>query len=289
MRTIQLLHLLLCSVLLLVSSRALADRFADVQIEATELAPGLYMLTGAGGNMAVLTGDDGILLIDAQFAEMAGKIEAKLSELAEGQTLQVLVNTHFHGDHVGGNAKLAADSRIIAHDNVRKRLQADSNFPAEGLPNLTFTDQLSLHMNGQHILLTAMQPSHTDGDSIVWFKAANVVHMGDLMFEGRFPFIDTNAGGNLQAYMDVTRHVIASIDASTQVIPGHGVLTNQAGLERELRMMEATLAQVQQFKAEGLTLEAMIARGLGERWQDWHWNFITEERWIRTLYQALAD
>ncbi|MEE2002639.1 MBL fold metallo-hydrolase [Alkalimonas sp. MEB108] len=289
MRTIQLLHLLLCSVLLLVSSRALADRFADVQIEATELAPGLYMLTGAGGNMAALTGDDGILLIDAQFAEMAGKIEAKLSELAEGQTLQVLVNTHFHGDHVGGNAKLAADSRIIAHDNVRKRLQADSNFPAEGLPNLTFTDQLSLHMNGQHILLTAMQPSHTDGDSIVWFKAANVVHMGDLMFEGRFPFIDTNAGGNLQAYMDVTRHVFASIDANTRVIPGHGELTNRAGLERELRMMEATLAQVQQFKAEDLTLEAMIARGLGEQWQDWHWNFITEERWIRTLYQALAD
>ncbi|MEN3157217.1 MBL fold metallo-hydrolase [Alkalimonas sp. NCh-2] len=289
MRTIQWLHLVLCSVFLLVSSRALADRFADVQVEATELSPGLYMLTGAGGNMAALTGDDGILLIDAQFAEMAGKIEAKLSELAEGQALQVLVNTHFHGDHVGGNAKLAADSRIIAHDNVRKRLQADSNFPAEGLPNLTFSDQLSLHMNGQHILLTAMQPSHTDGDSIVWFKAANVVHMGDLMFEGRFPFIDTNAGGNLQAYMDVTRHVIASIDANTRVIPGHGELTNRAGLERELRMMEATLAQVQQYKAEGLSLEDIINRGLGEQWQDWHWNFITEERWIRTLYQALAD
>ncbi|MEE2024627.1 MBL fold metallo-hydrolase [Alkalimonas mucilaginosa] len=289
MRTIQWLHLVLCSVFLLVSSRALADRFADVQVEATELSPGLYMLTGAGGNMAALTGDDGILLIDAQFAEMAGKIEAKLSELAEGQALQVLVNTHFHGDHVGGNAKLAADSRIIAHDNVRKRLQADSNFPAEGLPNLTFSDQLSLHMNGQHILLIAMQPSHTDGDSIVWFKAANVVHMGDLMFEGRFPFIDTNAGGNLQAYMDVTRHVIASIDANTRVIPGHGELTNRAGLERELRMMEATLAQVQQYKAEGLSLEAIINRGLGEQWQDWHWNFITEQRWIRTLYQALAD
>lgn len=274
---------------LILSYSAYADRFADVQIESTELSPNLYMLTGAGGNMAALTGNDGIVLIDAQFAEMAGKIEAKLNELAAGQALQVLVNTHFHGDHVGGNAMLAADNRIIAHDNVRKRLQADSNFPAEGLPNLTFTDELTLHMNGHHILLTAMQPSHTDGDSIVWFKDSNVVHMGDLMFEGRFPFVDTNSGGNLHAYMEVTRHVIATIDADTQVIPGHGQLTNRAGLERELAMMEATLAQVKQLKANGLSEQAIIERGLGDEWLDWHWNFITEERWIRTLYQALAD
>ncbi|MCH8538245.1 MAG: MBL fold metallo-hydrolase [Alkalimonas sp.] len=274
---------------LILSNSAYADRFADVQVEATELAPNLYMLTGAGGNMAALTGEDGILLIDAQFAEMASKIEAKLHELAEGQSLQVLVNTHFHGDHVGGNALLAADSRIIAHDNVRKRLLADSNFPAEGLPNLTFTEQLTLHMNGHDILLTAMQPSHTDGDSIIWFKDSNVVHMGDLMFEGRFPFVDTNSGGNLHAYMEVTRHVIASIDADTQVIPGHGQLTNQAGLKRELAMMEATLAQVQQHKANGLSEQAIIEQGLGDEWQDWHWSFITEERWTRTLYQALAD
>ena len=283
----------LCSIVfalpLILSNSAYADRFADVQIVSTELAPNLYMLTGAGGNMATLVGNDGILLIDAQFAEMAGKIEAKLNELAAGQALQVLVNTHFHGDHVGGNAKLAADSRIIAHDNVRKRLQADSNFPTEGLPNLTFTDQLSLHMNGQHILLTAMQPSHTDGDSIVWFKDSNVVHMGDLMFEGRFPFVDTNSGGNLHAYMEVTRHVIASIDADTQVIPGHGELTNRDGLKRELAMMEATLALVKQYKANGLSEQAIIEQGLGDEWQDWHWNFITEERWIRTLYQALVE
>ena len=275
--------------LILLSPKALADRFADVQVDATELAPGLYMLTGAGGNMAALTGEDGILLVDAQFAEMAGKIEARLNELAEGQALQVLVNTHFHGDHVGGNAKLAADSRIIAHDNVRKRLQADSNFPTEGLPNLTFTDQLSLHMNGHHIVLTAMQPSHTDGDTIVWFHDAKVVHMGDLMFEGRFPFVDTNAGGNFQAYKAVTRLVIERIDDDFQVIPGHGALTNRAGLKRELQMMEATFAKVKQYQAEGLSLDAMLERGLGEEWQAWHWSFITEERWIRTLYQALQD
>ena len=284
------MRLLLAIVLLiLLSPKALADRFPDVQVDATELAPGLYMLTGAGGNMAALTGEDGILLVDAQFAEMAGKIEARLNELAEGQALQVLVNTHFHGDHVGGNAKLAADSRIIAHDNVRKRLQADSNFPAKGLPNLTFTDQLSLHMNGHHIVLTAMQPSHTDGDTIVWFHDAKVVHMGDLMFEGRFPFVDINAGGNFQAYKAVTRLVIERIDDDFQVIPGHGALTNRAGLKRELQMMEATFAKVKQYQVEGLSLDAMLERGLGEEWQAWHWRFITEERWIRTLYQALQD
>ena len=274
--------------LLALSHTAQADRFANVQVEATELAPNLYMLTGAGGNMAALVGNDGILLIDAQFAGMADKIQAKLHQLGEGQSLKLLINTHFHGDHVGANAAFAEQARIVAHDNVRVRLAADSNFPVSGLPDTTFNDRLVLHKNGQTIHVQAMQASHTDGDVIIWFEQANVLHTGDLMFEGRFPFIDTNAGGNLHAYIENTQLMIEKINEQTQVIPGHGQLTNQAGLKRELAMMKATLALVQQHKDNGLSEQAIIEQGLGDEWLDWHWNFITEERWIRTLYQALA-
>jgi glyoxylase-like metal-dependent hydrolase (beta-lactamase superfamily II) len=141
-------------------------------------------------------------------------------------------------------------------------------------------------MNGVALELIPMPVSHTDGDLVVWFKEDNVLHTGDLMFAGRFPFIDVKSGGSVAGFIANTKSLIAKINAQTQVIPGHGELTNQAGLQQSLEMMEKTLALVQADKKAGLSLEQVIAKGLGEEWKSWHWNFITEQRWIETLYQA---
>lgn len=273
-------------ILLLAALPLQADRFKDVQIEETKLADNLYMLSGAGGNMATLIAGEKVLLVDTQYAELADKIKTKLMQLSANKPLTTLINTHLHGDHVGGNSALAANIEIIAHRNVLSRLTQDAKFPRNGLPKTTFSDQLSLHLNGQTVRLDYMPPGHTDGDIVVWFEQANAVHFGDLLFEGRFPFIDVSNGGSVKGYIDNTRALIGMLNEQTKVIPGHGQLTNKAGVQRSLDMMEATLAVVQGYKAAGMTEQQAVNKGLGEQWQGWHWNFITEERWIKTLYNA---
>ena len=277
---------LVLSALLLASMPLSADRFKDVQVEETQVADKLYMLSGAGGNMATLLVDDKVMLIDSQYIEMAEKIKAKLKQLGAENGVTTLINTHVHGDHVGGNASLAANVDIIAHNNVRKRLLADSNFNIAGLPKTTFSSQLILNWPGMTVRLDYMPPSHTDGDVVVWFEQANVVHFGDMLFEGRFPFIDTSRGGSVKGYIENTRSLIAMLNEQTKVIPGHGQLTDKAGVQLSLDMMQATLAIVQGYKAAGMTEQQAVEKGLGEQWKSWHWNFITEEKWIRTLYQA---
>lgn len=272
--------------LLLIAAPLQADRFKDVQVEETKLTENLYMLSGAGGNMATLIAGDKVVLVDTQYAELAEKIKAKLQQLSANKSLTMLINTHLHGDHVGGNSVLAADIDIIAHNNVLSRLSQDEKFPRSGLPKTTFSDQLTLHLNGQTVRLDYMPPSHTDGDIVVWFEQANAVHFGDLLFEGRFPFIDVSNGGSVKGYIANTRTLIAMLNNQTKVIPGHGQLTDKAGVQRSLDMMEATLAIVQGYKAAGMTEQQAVDKGLGEQWQSWHWNFITEERWIKTLYHA---
>jgi cyclase len=279
------LHLYALLLVLFLSLPALANRFANVEIKATPLADNLFMLTGSGGNMAALVTEKDVILIDAQYAELADKINAKLSELSAGKKLGTLINTHMHGDHVNGNSALKP-KRIIAHENVLTRLTADAEFPRTGLPTETFSKQLSLRVNGQTVRLEYLPPSHTDGDIIVWFEQDNVVHMGDMLFEGRFPFIDLTNGGSVRGYIANVAYVISVINEQTKVVPGHGELTDKAGLQRFHQMMVKTLALVEQQQAKGLSSEQIVAAGLGDEWLNWHWNFITEERWINTLLQA---
>ncbi len=268
---------------LLFSSAQAADA---PKVTSQQLAPNLYLVKGSGGNIAALLGKDGALVIDAQFAATAPLVKAELQRLQNGVLVNTLVNTHFHKDHTDGNAALAAGARIIAHQAVPTRLQSDAKFNKAGLPTETFSGEKTLQINDQQVLLQTMPVSHTDGDLVVWFKAQNVLHMGDLFFADRFPFIDLNSGGSVAGYIANTKTILGQINDSTKIIPGHGELMDKAGLQRFLAMMEQTLSEVQAMKTQGLTADQAVAKGLSAQWKSWSWNFITEEKWIRTLYQA---
>ncbi|WP_460856252.1 MBL fold metallo-hydrolase [Rheinheimera gaetbuli] len=281
-----IVRLVVAATLLMLTAPLQAERFKDVQIQETKLADNLYMLAGAGGNMAAVVDANKVLLVDSQYAELADKIKAKLQQLGGSSGVTKLVNTHVHGDHVGGNSAIGAGIDIVAHRNVLSRLLQDDAFDRRGLPTITFSQQLTLQLNDYSVRLDYMPPGHTDGDVVVWFEQANVVHFGDLLFEGRFPFIDISRGGSVKGYIENTRALIAMLNDQTKVIPGHGQLTDKAGVQRSLDMMMATLAIVQGYKAAGLTELQAVEQGLGKQWQSWHWNFITEQRWIKTLYHA---
>lgn len=256
------------------------------KVSSQQLAPNLYLVKGSGGNIGALLGQDGALVVDAQFAATAPLVKAELQRLQGGVQVNTLVNTHFHKDHTDGNAALAGGAKIIAHQAVLSRLQSDAKFNQAGLPTETFSGEKTLQINDQQVLLQTMPVSHTDGDLVVWFKAQNVLHMGDLFFADRFPFIDLNSGGSVAGYINNTKTILGQINDSTKIIPGHGELMDKAGLQRFLAMMEQTLAEVQAMKAQGLTADQAVAKGLSAQWKSWSWNFITEEKWIRTLYQA---
>jgi cyclase len=257
-----------------------------VQVISTELAKHLYMVKGAGGNIAAVVGPQGALVVDSQYEHMAPQIKAELEAKQAGVQIKTLINTHFHGDHVNGNAALASGAQIIAHTNVLTRLKADAKFPVAGLPTETFVGEKHLSLNGVKLHLMTMPVSHTDGDLVVWFKDANVLHMGDLFFADRFPFIDLNSGGSVTGYISNVKQLLSQIDDKTRLIPGHGDLMDKAGLQRFLNMMELTLAEVNAMKAQGKTEDQIVAQGLSAQWKNWSWNFITEERWIRTLFKA---
>lgn len=257
-----------------------------VQVTSTELAKHIYMIKGAGGNIAAVVGPEGALVIDSQYEHVAPQIKAELQSKQAGVQIKTLINTHFHGDHVNGNAALAAGAQIIAHTNVLTRLKADAKFPSAGLPTETFTGEKALSLNGVNLKLVTMPASHTDGDLVVWFKDANVLHTGDLFFADRFPFIDLNSGGSVPGYISNVKQLLSQIDDKTKLIPGHGDLMDKAGLERFLAMMEQTLAEVNTLKAQGKTEDQIVAQGLSAQWKSWSWSFITEERWIRTLFKA---
>ncbi|MCL1038678.1 MBL fold metallo-hydrolase [Shewanella submarina] len=264
------------------------DRFAKVEIVAQELKPGIYMLTGSGGNIGVSAGEDGVLIIDDQFAPLAEKIQAALNKLAPNKKIakpKFIINTHYHGDHVGGNTHFGQDGTIMAHDNVYRRLSTDGKTSAAALPVVTWDEGINLYFNDDKLRVMHMGTGHTDGDSVVYWDSGNVVHMGDLFFNGMFPYVDLNAGGSVQSYLDSVNQVIASVDENTQIIPGHGPLASKADLKAFADMIAASIEWADTQKAAGKTLEQMKAEGMPAEFERWNWRFITEEKWIDTLYQ----
>ncbi len=271
---------------LLSFSAAAKDRFADVQIKDTPVAGSIHVLTGWGGNIGVSAGDDGILIIDDQYEPLAEKIANSLAKLGSDKP-RFIINTHFHGDHTGSNSwfHTQKDSTIMAHENVRVRLLSDDEVADAALPVLTYKEGIKLHFNGETLEVIHFANGHTDGDSVVWIKESNVLHTGDLFFNGRFPFIDLKSGGDVDGYIKSVETLLAKIDEKTQIIPGHGPLATKADYEKFLSMIKETQAFVKDQKAQGKSLEELVNTGLDQKWQSWNWDFITEEKWIRTLYQ----
>ena len=262
------------------------DRFANVKMTVQPLNGSVHMMVGSGGNIGVSAGEDGILMIDDQYAPLAEKIAAALNQLGSDKP-RYIINTHYHGDHTGSNAFFQShkSSTVFAHENVRIRLASGEDVNPKTLPVVTYQDGIKFHFNNETIHVKHFPMAHTDGDSIVWFENADVLHAGDLMFKDWFPYIDLGAGGNVQGYIDAASAMIEMIDGDTQIIPGHGSLANRSDLMRFRDMIVETYAYVQAQKSAGLSEDEAVAKGLEDKWKDWAWRFITEERWIRTLYK----
>ncbi len=269
----------------------LQDPMADAQVEAIHVAGPVYMLAGYGGNIGVSIGDDGILMIDDQFAELEEKIRAAIAELGEGAP-RWLVNTHWHGDHTGGNAAFAKDALIFAHENVRARLKSGGGrgapAPAEALPVVTFRDGISLHVNGEEVRVFHFPSAHTDGDSVLHFTGSNVIHAGDLFFHGMFPFVDLQSGGSVDGLVRAVKRLLAEAPEGVQIIPGHGPLTDRAGLETYAQMLEVSIEAVQERIAAGMSESETVAAGLPEEYAGWAWSFVSQEAWLQTVYRSLS-
>lgn len=259
-----------------------ADRFANVEVTAQPVRGSVYMLTGAGGNIGVSVGADGTLIIDDQFAPLADRIQAALDGLGGGKPRLVL-NTHFHGDHTGSNAHFGKSGTIIAHDNVRIRLLDSEGLTRSALPLVTYAEAVSVHFNDEEIQVLHLPAGHTDGDSVVWFRTANVIHLGDHLFVDRFPYIDLGSGGSVDGFIRNLATVLEMVPDDVRVIPGHGPLTDKAAIRRSIEMIRATRKVVRDGLADGLDAEAIVARGLPDAYASFGGGFIDEERWIRIL------
>lgn len=291
-------HLIAAVTLSFIAGAAVAQQdFSAVEIKTTKVAEGIFMLEGSGGNIGLSAGADGAFVIDDQYAPLSAKIMAAIKAQTK-ENVAFLVNTHFHGDHTGGNEAFgAAGAYIVAHENVRKRLKegvmrsgrATPPAPEAALPVVTFSDHVTFYWNGQEIAVSHLASAHTDGDAAVFFKTANILHTGDIFFNGRYPFIDLEGGGDLDGYIAAQETLAAMIDDKTQIIPGHGPLAKKADLLRSLDMLKQVRSRVQALIDKGLDEEGAVkAAPLADLDETWAWQFIDGETMTRTAYRALT-
>ena len=276
----------------------LSGAAAAQQIDAVEVRDNIHMLTGDGGNIGVLIGADGTFMIDDKFAPLTEAILAKVGELG-GDTPKFLLNTHYHGDHTGGNENLGkAGSLIVAHENVRKRLAAGTTItafdmvtPAQGppaLPVITFTRDMRFHLNGQTVDIVHLPAAHTDGDSFVHFVDANVIHTGDVVFNGFYPFIDVENGGTLKGVIAAADILLAHANDDTRIIPGHGPLASRQDLVAYRDMLATVQERLGALKAAGKSASEAVAEApLEDLEAEWGDGNFTGDRWIALIYGGI--
>ncbi|HEV3470307.1 MAG TPA: MBL fold metallo-hydrolase [Pyrinomonadaceae bacterium] len=272
------------------------DRFAGVEIKTHKVAGSVYMLEGAGGNIGVIAGPDGVLIVDDQFAPLAERIRAALRQINPGP-LKFVLNTHWHGDHTGSNAAFSREAALVAHSNVRRRLAAGATIfdqkippaPKEALPVITFDTAVYFHFNGEEVRVIHFPAGHTDGDSVIFFTGSNVIHMGDDFFAGRFPFVDLASGGSVEGLIKNVGEIIAQAPAGVKIIPGHGPLSTVEDLRTYHAALRETTDLIRQRMQQGKTLEQIKAEGLPEKFKEWGTGFIKTEQWIETVHRSLSQ
>jgi len=275
------------------------DRFDNVEIKTIPVAKGIYMLQGRGGNIGISVGEDGVFIIDDQFSPLTPKILAAIKAITD-QPIKFLINTHYHGDHTGGNENLGKmDVIITAHDNVYRRLHAaqkrkiaaGEDAPSDAsLPVITFNDGMTFHINGLKIKAHHFAHGHTDGDSVIHFKGANAVHMGDLFFNGFYPYIDNDAGGNIYGLMAAGAVTLKQIDDGTKIIPGHGPLASKADLQRYLGMLDRVIETLDPLAKKGTPVEDVLKMDPLKDFNDqWGGGFMKPDRFLGIIYPMILE
>jgi glyoxylase-like metal-dependent hydrolase (beta-lactamase superfamily II) len=305
-KTVRVEMILAISAMAVLGSRAASAQepdFSKVQIKVSKVSGNIYMLEGAGGNIAASVGEDGIVIVDDQFAPLAEKIQAALKDLGvTTKPVRFVINTHYHGDHTGGNEPFNnAGSTLIAHENVRKRLETGGTAGNGGsiktvqkaasrnaLPIITFEHDVTVHLNGEDIRALHFPSGHTDGDSIIFFPKNNVVHMGDDFVRYGFPFVDVASGGSVQGMIAATEKVAAELPADVKVIPGHGALSNMDDVKAFTKMLKETSAVVEKALDNHKTLEQMKQEKILAPWEKFSGSFINSDAFIETLYNSLT-
>ena len=272
--------------------------FSKVEVQSEKVADGVYMLKGAGGNIGLSIGPNGSLVIDDQYAPLSDKILAAIKALTP-DPVRFVVNTHWHGDHTGGNANLAKTGAfLVAHENVRKRMGSEQFIamfnqkvpasPEAALPVVTFAEGVTFHWNGDEVRAFHVAPAHTDGDTVVQFVKADVVHMGDCFFNGNFPFIDTSSGGKVDGIVAAADRVLGGVTDKTKIIPGHGPVASKADLQAYRDTVKSVRDRVAKLKAEGKTKEAAVAaKPTAEFDAKWGQGFIKPDVFVGLVYDSL--
>ena len=290
-------HVSLCLGTLLLATGLGAQQpdFEKVEIKVEKVAGSVYMLTGEGGNIAVTVGEDGVLVVDDQFAPLVPKIQAAIRGITD-KPVRFVFDTHWHGDHTGGNAAFAKTSIIVAHDNVRRRLAeglpASSGrtlppAPKEALPLVTFDQGVSFHMNGEDVRATHYPHGHTDGDAVVFFPKSNVIHMGDLFVTYGLPFVDVASGGTLRGLIDDVEKAMASVPDDVKVIPGHGPLSTKADVKKYTEMLKDCVRLVAAAIQQGKTLEQAKAEGVLAKYDALGQGFVKTAGYVELIYKEL--
>jgi cyclase len=291
----------LCLMATLAAGLAVAKDEPTISFATTEVGPGIYMLMGqggfTGGNLGLLTGDDGVVLIDDSMPAYLDLMNQAIKGLTE-HNIDFLINTHVHGDHTGNNAVYGEqNTHIVAHENLRRHMvekgvqSADGMVPApkDALPVITFSDAMAFHFNDQPAKVIHVPAAHTDGDAIIHFSGANVIHAGDVLFNGLFPFIDLDSGGSIDGYINAQMKIISLSDDDTKIIPGHGPLASKADLQKAMDMLIDAKSIISKHIQQGQTVDEIVAANPLQKYHDdWNWGFITTERMTKQLFNGLS-
>ena len=277
----------------------LVAQMEDVEIRTVPVADGVYMLMGRGGNIGLSIGEDGAFVIDDQYAPLTDKILAAIRELTD-KPVRFVINTHWHGDHTGGNENMGkAGAIIVAHENVRVRMSEEQFIeafdsrtppaPVGALPVITFSDAVTFHWNGDDIRVFHVEHAHTDGDAMIRFSHANAVHMGDIYFNGMYPFIDVSTGGGIDGMIRAVAVILETVDDDTQILPGHGALSNRAELRDYWEMLITARLRMRELIAEGKSKEEIVAaKPTADLDAKWGGGFMEPDVWVGIVYDGMV-